>query len=135
MNNNKNKLNRANTGNPNYKIINAQRNIINNNMRQYQNNNNNKFHQHNLNNDFKLRNGRDIVIGNPQNKKKKNVIIEKMNYYPSKHNNNIYGYNKHQLIKGKNDKKQEYENERYKNVINRNNKYNYRDYVKKGNNK
>ena len=126
-----NNINRPSTGNPNNKY--NQRMINNNPYSNHYINVNRNYHQHNLNNDFNIINEKNIPY--KQNNKKKNVIIEKMNYYPSKHNNNIYGYNKHQLIKGKNDKKQEYENERYKNVINRNNKYNYRDYVKKGNNK
>ena len=139
MNNNKN---RPNTGNSNARILNIQRNINNNNnnMRQYQNNNNynNKLHQHNLNNDFKLRNGRDIVLGNHQNNKKKNVIIEKINYKPSKQNyNKNYSNNRYlnnnniNQSKGKNDRMKEYEKERLKNLNNQHHAYNYRNYVKK----
>ena len=134
--NNNNNKSRPNTGNPNNRIINIQRNMNNNNMRQYQNNyNNNKLHHHNLNNDFKLRNGKDIVMGN--NKKKK-VVIEKINYKPSKQNyNNIYGNNKYSnnnnqnVLRGKNDRMKEYEKERLKNLNNQNHVYNYRNYVKK----
>ena len=142
-----NNKNRPLTGNPNNKI-----NPKLNNFNLYQNNQyanmNKNIHQHNLNNDFKLRNGKNIIMNNPHNNKKKKVIIEKMNYKPQKNiNNNNYNYknnnygnnkfynNNNVLIKGKNDKMREYERERIKNVMNKNNVYNYRDYVKKVNSK
>ena len=103
-----------------------------NNINPYSNNYinvNRNYYQHILNNDFNIINEKNIPYNKNQNNKKQKVIIEKMNYKPSKQNNNIY-YNKHPLIKGKNDKKQEHEKERYKNNI-----YNYRDNIKKGNNK
>ena len=103
---------------------------------------NKNIHQHNLNNDFKLRNGKNIIMNNPHNNKKKKVVIEKINYKQQKNinnnYNNNYGNNKfynnnNVLIKGKSDKMREYERERLKNVMNKNNVYNYRDHIKKGN--
>ena len=85
-----------------------------------------------------MRNGRDIVLGNHQNNKKKNVIIEKINYKPSKQNyNKNYSNNRYlnnnniNQSKGKNDRMKEYEKERLKNLNNQHHAYNYRNYVKK----
>ena len=131
---NNNIKNRPSTGNPNHRV---NKGIIYNVYPNHQYVNNKNYHQHNLNNDFKLRNGKNIVDNNQKNKKK-NVIIEKIIYKPQKHNNNYaYGNNRYNnnnvLIKGKNDKMKEYERERLKNVMNKNNVYNYRDHIKKGN--
>ena len=127
MKHNPNSVNKSSIGNSNNKY-NQRMNNINPYSNNYINVNRN-YYQHNLNNDFNIINEKNIPYNKNQNNKKQKVIIEKMNYKPSKQNNNIY-YNKHPLNKGKNDKKYEHEKERYKNNI-----YNYRDNIKKGNNK
>ncbi len=127
MKHNPNSVNKSSIGNSNNKY-NQRMNNINPYSNNYINVNRN-YYQHNLNNDFNIINEKNIPYNKKQNNKKQKVIIEKMNYKPSKQNNNIY-YNKHPLNKGKNDKKYEHEKERYKNNI-----YNYRDNIKKGNNK
>ena len=127
MKHNPNSVNKSSIGNSNNKY-NQRMNNINPYSNNYINVNRN-YYQHNLNNDFNIINEKNIPYNKNQNNKKQKVIIEKMNYKPSKQNNNIY-YNKHLLNKGKNDKKYEHEKERYKNNI-----YNYRDNIKKGNNK
>ena len=127
MKHNPNNVNKSSIGNSNNKY-NQRMNNINPYSNNYINVNRN-YYQHNLNNDLNIINEKNIPYNKNQNNKKQKVIIEKMNYKPSKQNNNIY-YNKHLLNKGKNDKKYEHEKERYKNNI-----YNYRDNIKKGNNK
>ena len=93
-------------------------------QKRYQGNNNiNMNNNINNNNNFKLRNGNNIINVNNQNNKKKRVIIEKINYNPHmRYNNNN---------KSKIDRAKEYERERIKNVINKNNAYNFRNYVDK----
>ena len=130
MKHNPNNINKSSFGNPNNNNNNKRVVNINPYSNHYINVNRN-YYQHNLNNDFNIIN--EINIQNNKKKKKEKVIIEKMNY-PSKQNNNIHVPNKHPLIKGKNDKKQEHEKERF-NIMNKNNIYNYRDHIKKGNNK
>ena len=93
-------------------------------QKRYQGNNNiNMNNNINNNNNFKLRNGNNIINVSNQNNKKKRVIIEKINYNPHmRYNNNN---------KSKIDRAKEYERERIKNVINKNNAYNFRNYVDK----
>ena len=71
-----------------YRQININNYNIINNVNYYPNQN----HSNNNNNNFKLKNGRDVVMVNPQNKKKK-VIIEKLDYKSNKQNKNIQSQN------------------------------------------
>ena len=92
-------------------------------QKRYQGNNNINMNNNINNNNFKLRNGNNIINVSNQNNKKKRVIIEKINYNPHmRYNNNN---------KSKIDRAKEYERERIKNVINKNNAYNFRNYVDK----
>ena len=142
---NKNEINKNQMYNNNNKKYSQNYNRINNNIynnnnnvnlrknitpnpfnyqKRYQGNNNiNMNNNINNNNNFKLRNGNNIINVSNQNNKKKRVIIEKINYNPHmRYNNNN---------KSKIDRAKEYERERIKNVINKNNAYNFRNYVDK----
>ena len=149
INNNSNSKNkkRSNTGNPYNRMLNIQKKI--DNIRQYRQININNYNiinnvnyypnqnQSNNNNNFKLKNGRDVVMINPQNKKKR-VIIEKLDYKSNKQNKNIQSQNNkylnisiNNIQKGKNDRMKEYEKERLKNRNNRYNIYNNNKNYKK----
>ena len=149
INNNSNSKNkkRSNTGNPYNRMLNIQKKI--DNIRQYRQININNYNiinnvnyypnqnQSNNNNNFKLKKGRDVVMINPQNKKKR-VIIEKLDYKSNKQNKNIQSQNNkylnisiNNIQKGKNDRMKEYEKERLKNRNNRYNIYNNNKNYKK----
>ena len=147
-NSNSNNKKRSNTGNPYNRMLNIQKKI--DNIRQYRQININNYniinnvnyypnqnHSNNNNNNFKLKNGRDVVMVNPQNKKKK-VIIEKLDYKSNKQNKNIQSQNNkylniniNNIQKGKNERMKEYEKERLKNRNNRYNIYNNNKNYKK----
>ena len=146
-NSNSNNKKRSNTGNSYNRMLNIKKKI--DNIHQYKQININNYNiinnvnyypnrnQSQNNNNFKLKNGRDVVMINPQNKKKK-VIIEKLDYKSNKQNKNLQlqnnkylNININNIQKGKNDRMKEYEKERLKNRNNRYNIYNNNKNYKK----